>query len=165
VQRVVVKQVCQQLDQQYTTNKSTPVASGQLEKIVKVIKANGWSSCTQDPSSVSNSITVSQYINSYFLTAWSANSIAVTILTLLPFGILGLGLALKYRAADRDAPHGVAQLDVIKKDQYRRYRNISFKDFVLKWLVAFVIGVGWLYLFNPHGQAASAINDWLRNTA
>jgi hypothetical protein len=76
---------------------------------------------------------------------------------------LGGGLARKYHSYEAYKPLEKAS-DSLPLKKYLRYRRIAFKDFFLKCLVGFVIGVGWLYIFNPHGQAASAINDWLRNT-
>jgi hypothetical protein len=165
VENVVVRQVCQQLDRQNASNEREIPA--QLQKIINVVKANGWSSCQQNTSSVAVNLTVPQYIRSYFLTAWSANSVVITVLTLLPFAILGMGLMLKYHYSQSYHPPSEAlhdRLELDDKDQYLSYRTIAFKDFFVKFLVGFVITVGWLYIFNPNGQAASAINDWLRNT-
>jgi len=163
VQKIIVRQVCQQLEVENASNEAKADIPPQLQKIINVVKANGWHNCQQNSSSIALNLTASQYIQSYFLRAWSANTVVIVTLTLLPFGILGVGLARKYHSLDTHNPLDKAN-DSLSVKTYLRYRRIAFKDFFLKCLVGFVIGVGWLYIFNPHGQAASAVNDWLRNT-
>jgi hypothetical protein len=158
VQDAVVRQVCQQLDR---TSDAPPLETdipAQLQKIIKIIKGNGWTTCQQNTSSVSTNLTVPEYIQSHFRTAWRVNSVVIAVLTLLPFAILAAGLTWKYRS------QLTTRVKVDGKQHYLNYRAIAHKDFALKFLVGFVIAVGWLYIFNPHGQAASAINDWLRRT-
>lgn len=166
VHKVIVRQVCQQLDHQDPSSGSEIIISAQLQKIINVIKANGWNSCQQNTSSIANNLTVPEYIQGYFVRAWSANSVVIATITLLPFGIMAVGLVSNYHSqGTRRAPEKTGGLsNHQEKEVYSAYKKIAFKDFLLKSLVTFVIAVGWLYIFNPHGQAASAINDWLRNT-
>jgi hypothetical protein len=164
VDKVVVRQVCQQLNPPNASSgappRDTPV---QMQKLIQVVTSNGWSDCLQNASVLAGNLSAPQYIHSYFLTAWSANSVVISTLTLLPFGILGLGLALRYF---REIPLSEKAKDRVdhEKDHFLSYRKIALRDFFLKYLVGFVIAVGWLYILNPHGQAASAINDLLTNT-
>ena len=166
VQRAVVRQVCQQLDHRNDAAEPGIVVPAQLQKIINIVKANGWSSCNQNTSSISINLTVPQYIQSYFLTAWSANSVVIAVLTLLPFAILGAGLMLKYHSHPLPSKLTKELVKLNEKQDYLSYKAIALQDFSLKFLVAFVIAVGWLYIFNPHGQAASAINDgiWKQTT-
>jgi hypothetical protein len=164
VQGAVVRQVCQQLDHRTDATEPGIVVAPQLQKIINIVKANGWTNCNQNTSSVSINLTVPQYIQSHFLTAWSVNSVVIAVLTLLPFAILGAGLVLKYHSHHGPSKATEELVKPEKKQNYLNYRAIALRDFSLKFLVAFVIAVGWLYIFNPHGQAASAINDWLRRT-
>jgi hypothetical protein len=166
VKKMIVRQVCQQLDHPNLSSGSEVTLPAQLQKIINVIKANGWNSCQQSESAIANNLTVPRYIQYYFVRTWSVNTIVIATLTLLPFGIMAVGLALKYASAGAArVPEQTCGLSNQRdKEDYRGYRNIAFKGFLLKALVAFVIAMGWLYTFNPHGQAASAINDWLRST-
>lgn len=166
VQRVIVKQVCQQLDHPELSSGSGTTIPAQLQKIINVIKANGWTSCQPNTSSTVTDLTVPQYIQGFFVRAWAANSVVIATLTLLPFGIMGVGLVLKYHSHEtrRVSEEAARPSGDYGTKSYNSYRNIALKAFFLKALVAFVIAVGWLYIFNPNGQAASAINDWLRNT-
>ena len=152
VQKIIVRQVCQQLDPQAAASGSGTTTPDQLQKIISVIKANGGNSCQQSTSLVGDYPSVPQFIQGYFVRIWIANSVVIATLTLLPFGIMGVGLVLKFHSTDRE------------KETYNVYKRIASRAFFLKALVAFVMTVGWLYIFNPNGQAASAINDWLRNT-
>ncbi|HKU76820.1 MAG TPA: hypothetical protein VJR02_23115 [Pyrinomonadaceae bacterium] len=164
VQKYVVTQVCQQLDRQNSANEPQTAVPDQLQKIINVIKANGWSNCQQGASLNTLNLTAPQYIQSNFFTAWSANSAMIAILTLFPFSILGVGLARKYYSVSKSSRVLGQAFSTEEKAEHLRYRLLAFKDFILKTMVAFVIAFGWLYIFNPHGQAASAINDWLGNT-
>ena len=153
VQKDIVRQACQQLDPQNTASGSGTTIPDQLQKIINVIRANGGKSCLQNTSLVGDYPSVPLFIRGYFVRTWIANSLVIATLTLLPFGIMGVGLVLKYHSSND-----------YELESYKSYTRIAFKAFLLKALVAFVMAVGWLYIFNPNGQAASAINDWLRNT-
>jgi hypothetical protein len=156
VQNMLATQVCKQL-QNPPSPPETP--SSPVQRSLNVIRANGWTNCDDKNPSIKGEPTAWKYIKDYFLRPWAANSLTLATLTLFPFGILGVGLALKYhrqRVKESDSSE--------EKTAYLNFRRIAFKDFVLKAVIGFIIAFGWLYIFNPHGQAASAINDWLRNT-
>ncbi len=157
VQNMVALQVCKQLGNPPPSPPATTLTP-QLQRSVDVIRANGWTDCNQKNASIKGEPTAWKYIKDYFLRPWAANSLTIATLTLFPFGILGLGLALKYHRQQ-----GKENDSSKRENAYLKFRGIAFKDFVLKAVIGFVIAFGWLYIFNPHGQAASAINDWLRN--
>src|SRR5215213_1479958 len=131
VEKIVVRQVCQQLDRENASNEPEVVIPPQLQKIINVVKANGWRNCQQSASSVAPNMTAPQYIQSYFLRAWSANTVVIATLTVLPFGILAVGLALKFHSYGTHKPSGVANdlLLLHEKDEYLIYKPIAFKDF------------------------------------
>ena len=160
VQEALAIQVCKQLPLPSSTPEPSPSPSPltHLQRSVNTIRANGWTNCTDKNPLVKGEPTVGEYIKDYFLRPWAANSLMIATLTLLPFGILGVGLALKYyrqQGKESDSKR--------EQEGYLNFRRIAFKDFFMKAVVGFVIAFGWLYIFNPHGQAASAINDWIRN--
>lgn len=57
VQKIIVRQVCQQLDLENASNEPAADIPPQLQKIINVIKANGWRNCQQNPSSISLNLT------------------------------------------------------------------------------------------------------------
>ena len=152
VQRMVAIQVCSELKNPPSTPQTT--SASQLQRSVGVIRAYGWTDCDNANSAFNGKPTAWRYIKGYFLTPWATNSATIVALTLFPFGILGVGVALKYHRLS-DASE--------RENTYLKLRRIAFKDFILKAVIGFVIAFGFLYIFNPHGQAASAINDWLQN--
>ncbi len=182
VQNLFAIQVCKDLQNPPPPCPPDPATASQLQRSVAVIRAIRWTNCYEtnplfagEPTRwkrVKNYVlrfwspnidaetgpTGWEYIKNYFLTTWVASSLTIATLTLFPFGILGLGLALKYHRQRR-------QLSNLSEDgdHYLNFRRIAFKDFVLKAVIGFVIAFGWLYIFNPHGQAASSINDWVQN--
>jgi hypothetical protein len=150
VQHMLAIQVCNRLNNPPSTPQTT---SASVQRSVDVIREYGWTNCG-DKNPFFKDQTASEYIRSYFLQPWATNSLTIAALTLFPFGILGLGLALKYHRQSDSSE---------RENTYLKFRRIAFKDFILKAVIAFVIAFGFLYIFNPHGQAASAINDWLQN--
>jgi hypothetical protein len=141
---LVVANACQDLKSPTVSN---PVSNAPLTKrqqIVEAVKAKGWSNC-DDASQ--------REMQKSFRNAWFSNGLFISTLSLLPFGILGLGLARRYRKEFSS--------DLEKKEGYTSYRRIANRDFIMKYLVGLIIAFGWLYIFNPNGQAATAINNWL----
>jgi|GEM_PF-6351710 len=141
---IVVANACQDLKN--PTAGPTPSPPTKRQQIVEAVKAKGWSNCDQASQGA---------MRKSFLDAWISNGLFIATLSLLPFSLLALGLALKY---DEDL-----LTDAEKKHRYKSYRTIATRSFIMKYLVGFIIAFGWLYTFNANGQAASAINDWLLN--
>ena len=71
---------------------------------------------------------------------WRENSAIVAIMVFLPFLLFGLRLAYDKRIECR------------AKERLR----LAFENWPMKLIVAAVIGVGWMYLLNPYGRAATA---------
>ncbi len=67
--------------------------------------------------------------------------IFITVLSLLPFVILGGGLAFKKK----------------KEGNFSELMRLAWKDWHMKFIVAFLLSFGWLYVFSPFGQGASAV--------
>jgi hypothetical protein len=75
------------------------------------------------------------------------NALLVFALTLLPFVVLGSGVAFSKRK----------RLPLAEK------RWVSLKDIPMKFLVGAVIALGWLYFLNPYGQGASTVYSFLKS--
>jgi len=67
--------------------------------------------------------------------------IFITVLSLLPFVVLGGGLAFKKK----------------KGGNFSELMRLAWKDWHMKFIVAFLLSFGWLYVFSPFGQGASAV--------
>lgn len=76
---------------------------------------------------------------------WLFNSLFILTLTLLPFLILGYGLALRY-------PGTNSRTDL---------NRLALRDWPMKCLVGFMISFGLLYVFNPLGWGASAAYNFV----
>ena len=131
VQETLEIQVCKQLPPPSSTPEPSPSPSPspptQLQRTVMTIRANGWTNCTDKNPSFKGEPTVREYINDYFFRPWAANSLMIATLTLLPFGILGVGLALKYyrqQGKESDSKR--------EQEGYLNFRRIAFKDFFMK---------------------------------
>lgn len=83
---------------------------------------------------------------------WRGNTLFVYVMTLLPFLILGYGLAFK-----PDVFPGGLTVENLKRSV-----AIALRDWPLKVIVAMAIVWGWLYTLNPFGWAGSAVNSWLK---
>lgn len=77
-------------------------------------------------------------IRSRLESAWFFTSTLIIGLTLLPYLLLG----------------GRASFGELSHERRTKYR-VSTNDFILKFLVAFIIGFGWVYVLHPIGRGAS----------
>ena len=127
-------------------NKPDDTVSEQLKSFVR-LKA-GCCGCEKEESDKTRQLLFDQ-IWPVFYRDWWNTALYVVSLSLLPFLILGGGLAFKSRSGRVPRPQG-------------SLLSISLQDFLMKYLVAFVIVFGWLYTFNPRGQGASAVDGWLK---
>lgn len=143
----VEAQVCNQSQPQASPDPTKSSTPEELKEIASVVNQNGWNDCDKLSRTTQNNLTGRQVIRKTFFTAWFWNAVFITILSILPFGFMGLGLARKCNT----------------QNEYGEYTKIAFRDFFLKYLVGFIIAVGFLYVFNPKGQAASALVDWVKN--
>lgn len=73
------------------------------------------------------------------------NSLTLTLLTLLPLGLLGFGLARR---------HARQRLADVKR--------LAIEDWPTKFLVSLCSAFGWLYVLNPYGQGASSAYGFLK---
>jgi hypothetical protein len=73
------------------------------------------------------------------------NSLTLTLLTLLPLGLLGFGLARRH------ARHRLAEV-----------KRLALEDWPTKFLVCLCSAFGWLYVLNPYGQGASTAYGFLK---
>jgi hypothetical protein len=67
--------------------------------------------------------------------------IFIAVLSLLPFVILGGGLAFKK----------------VKRGNFSELMRLAWKDLFIKFIIAFLLSFGWLYVFSPFGQGASVV--------
>ncbi len=92
-----------------------------------------------------------------FYQYWRGNLLFISVLTLLPFLILGGGLAFRLNITNKNACE-----HVVKGDFQENTIMLFIKDWPLKLLVGLAIALGWLYVFNPFGWGGSAVNSWLK---
>ena len=76
---------------------------------------------------------------------WARNATIVSIMTLLPFVLLGHRLAFH------------AQLTLTDKQRV----SYASRNWGMKFLVAFVIGTGWMYVVNPLGRGTTTAQEFL----
>lgn len=76
---------------------------------------------------------------------WLVNSIFILAFALLPFLLFGVALALSKRLKHSDS----ARL------------KISNENFIMKFVVAAILCIGWMYILNPQGRGVGTIENYL----
>lgn len=92
-------------------------------------------------------VQIKREIRKQIRSSWLMQTPYIVVLTILPFIILGSGIAFSKKR----------ELSLSEK------KRIIFKDIPMKFLVGFVISMGWIYFFNPFGQGASTVYSFLKS--
>lgn len=79
------------------------------------------------------------------LDIWMTNSLYVLSMVMLPFLLFGIVLGNSTK---------------LKQDQAQRV-TIAYKNIVMKFAVAIIIGIGWMYILNPLGRGVGTIENYL----
>lgn len=77
---------------------------------------------------------------------WLQYSIVISIMTLMPFAMLGIRVAFREKRSD------IHEMDRIQ---------CLTRDWWMKLLVAYVMATGWLYTVNPLGRGGSTLAEYL----
>lgn len=77
---------------------------------------------------------------------WAEYSLFITIMTLLPFAILGIRIAFREK---REDIHEIDRIQCLTRDWW------------MKFLVAYTIATGWLYTVNPLGRGSSTLSEYI----
>ncbi|MFC1747785.1 hypothetical protein ACFL2V_03175 [Pseudomonadota bacterium] len=93
----------------------------------------------------SNEILIKTSIESQIREIWIANSLIIGVMVLVPFTLLGSGMAFS------------TTLNL----SYEQRIRLMTSGWWMKAVVALVIAYGWMYLVNPHGRGGSTIEQFL----
>lgn len=108
-----------------------------LERLLNFLKLqNNIDNLKYSPQQIKNKVIQNRIFSEY---------IFVVALSLLPFVVLGGGIAFKKR----------------KQESYKDMLKLAWKGTLIKFIVAFVIALGWVYVFNPFGQGATAVYEFV----
>ena len=101
------------------------------------------------------------FIDEVIFNLWFEDALFVIPMTLLPFLLLGGGFAFFKEIREKIRKH-LNEKDIQEKRLDSEMRRIAFKDFVMKYILAFIIIFGLLYCFNPHGIGATKVYGFIK---
>ena len=77
---------------------------------------------------------------------WLEYSVVIFIMTMLPFAMFGIRIAFR-----------VKRKDITDADRF----ECVFRDWWMKFFVAYTIATGWLYTINPLGRGGSTLAEYI----
>ena len=101
------------------------------------------------------------FIDEVIFNLWFEDALFVIPLTLLPFLLLGGGFAFFKEVREKIRKH-LNEKDIQEKKLDSEMRRIALKDFVMKYILAFIIIFGLLYCFNPYGIGATKAYGFIK---